>query len=79
MSMMSTFEERKQARARWPVRRFPLGQEPLTDERDGSSVDERIALVWTLTRRQWAFAGLRIATMPRSRMPGRVIRLSDDR
>jgi hypothetical protein len=54
---VSTFEQRRRARAGWPIRAVPLGEEELIDPRDESSVDERIALVWTLTRQLWDFTG----------------------
>ncbi len=71
---MSTFDERRRARAAWPIRRVALRDEELTDPRDASTVDERLALVWTLTMQQWAFAGREIPTYARSQMPGRIIR-----
>lgn len=71
---MSTFEERRRARAAWPIRQVALGSEELADPRIPDSVDERIAMVWTLTRQQWAFAGLEIPRYSRAEMPGRVIR-----
>ena len=74
---MSTFDERRRARATWPIRTLRLGQEPALDDRDTSTVDERIALVWELTRRQWAFAGLPIlgqGRASRAAMPGRIFR-----
>ncbi len=71
---VSTFEERRKARAAWPIRKVALGDEELTDPRDTSTVDERIAMVWTLTKQQWAFAGREIPTYTRAEMPGRIIR-----
>jgi hypothetical protein len=71
---MSSAEERRRARAQWPIRRIGLRDEPLTDSRDPSTVDERIALVWTLTQRQWLFAGLPMPTYTRATMPGSVLR-----
>jgi hypothetical protein len=71
---MSTFEERRALRASWPIRRVHIRDEELTDPRDVSTVDERIAAVWALTRQQWAFAGLEIPVYPRAEMPGRVVR-----
>jgi hypothetical protein len=56
------------------VRVVRLGDERLTDERDTSTVDERVALVWRLTREQWALAGRTIPDYPRAEAPGRVIR-----
>lgn len=71
---MSSPDERRRARAAWPIRRFRLGDEPLVDDRDTSTVDERLALVWTLTREQWAAAGLPYPTYERSQMPTKVFR-----
>jgi hypothetical protein len=71
---VSTFEERRAARAAWPIRKVALGEEDLTDPLDTSTVDERIALVRVLTLQQWAFAGLEIPTYSRAEMPGRIIR-----
>lgn len=51
-----------------------LRDEELTDPRDTSTVDERLAMVATLTRRAWAFAGLEIPRYARAEMPGRMIR-----
>lgn len=71
---MSTFEERRRARQSWPIRTFALGAEPLVDPRDRSSADERLALVWALTREQWLLAGLPFPEYSRAEMPGRVLR-----
>lgn len=75
-SSMSTFEERRRARAAWPIRKVALGSEELADARIPESVDERIAMVWALTRQQWAFAGLELPRYARAEMPGRVLRPS---
>lgn len=72
--IVSTFEERRRARQSWPIRVFALGEEPLVDERDPSTADERLALVWTLTREQWLLAGLPFPEYSRAAMPGRVLR-----
>jgi hypothetical protein len=71
---VSTFEERRAARAGWPIRKVGLRDEELTDPRDAATVDERMARVWILTRQQWAFAGREIPTYTRAEMPGRLIR-----
>lgn len=71
---MSTFEERRRRRLGWPIRKVPLGEEELADPRIPQSVDERIAMVWSLTLQQWAFAGLPIPRYTRSEMPGRILR-----
>lgn len=71
---MSSFEERRRARAGWPIRKVELGREELADPRIPEGVDERIAMVRTLTLQQWAFAGLEIPRYTRAEMPGRIIR-----
>lgn len=71
---MSTPEERRLARAHWPIRKVALGEEELVDPRDTSTVDERIALVWRLTLEQWSLAGWTIPDYARAEMPGRVLR-----
>jgi hypothetical protein len=71
---VSSFEERRRARAGWPIRKVALRDEELTDARDSSTVDERIALVWTLTCRQWAFSGRPMPRYTRAAMPGTVLR-----
>lgn len=73
--LVSTFEERRKARSVWPIRRVALRDEELTDPRDTATVDERIALVWTLTRQQWAFAGREMPKYTRAEMPGRLVRV----
>jgi hypothetical protein len=72
---LSTFAQRRAARASWPIRAVALGHEELVDGRDTTTVDERLALVWTLTRELWAFTGRPIPDYARSEMPGRVVRL----
>lgn len=62
---------------RWPIRAVPLTAEPLTDPRDASTVDERLALVAKLTAEQWRMAGLELPTYARHEMPGRVFRTKD--
>ena len=71
---MSTFDERRRARAGWPIRRGTLRDEPLTDERIPDDVDARIAMVATLTRSQWAFADKPLPRYSRADMPGKVFR-----
>lgn len=71
---MSTFEERRLARQQWPIRTFRLGDEPLVDDRDATTPDERLAMVWTLTREQWALTGRPYPDYARADMPGTVVR-----
>jgi hypothetical protein len=71
---VSDFEARRAARLNWPVRKVKLGEEELVDSRDGSTIEERLSLVWQLTREQWALAGRPIPDYLRSEAPGRVVR-----
>jgi len=68
-------DRRRQRASQWPVRRFELGQEPLRDALDRSTVDERIAMMWPLAKEAWSVAGMSIATYDRKSMPGRLTRL----
>lgn len=56
------------------MRVVPLGDEPLSDPSDTSTVDERLAWVAQLTREQWAFGNLELPTYTRAEMPGRMFR-----
>jgi hypothetical protein len=71
---VSTFEERRARRAGWPIRMVALKDEGAVDWRDETSVDERIALVATLTQELWSFMGLPVPAYSRAEMPGRVTR-----
>lgn len=71
---MSSFEERRRARAGWPIRRSTLADEALTDDRIPDDVDARIAMVAVLTRSQWAIAGTPLPRYSRAEMPGKVLR-----
>ncbi len=70
----SSPEARRSARAHRPGRVLRLGEEPLTDDRDPTTVDERLALVAQLTRELWAFTRQPIPDYTRENMPGKVIR-----
>ncbi|HEY4187840.1 MAG TPA: hypothetical protein VGP07_22380 [Polyangia bacterium] len=59
---------------RWPLRSYPLTDEPVRDPFDRSTVDERVAAMWPLTREAWAVAGLQIPTYTRAETPGRLVR-----
>ena len=67
-------DRRRQRASQWPVRRFNLGQEPLRDALDRSTVDERLAMMWPLAKEAWSVAGKPIATYERSNMPGTLTR-----
>jgi len=67
-------EERRRRAAEWPVRSYRLGEEPVVDPLDRSTVDERLASMWPLARTSWILAGREIPDYERSETPGVVIR-----
>ena len=70
-------EERRRQRRSWPIRRYPLGEEPPDDLLDVTTASERFAMVWQLTVRAWRLAGRDIPTYERSEAPGRLIKADD--
>jgi hypothetical protein len=71
---VSTSDERRKLRASWPIRRFRLGDEPEHDERDLTTVAERMSLVWRLTQESWVLSGRQMPTYSRPEMPGIFVR-----
>jgi hypothetical protein len=71
---VSSFDERRRARAAWPIRRTTLESEPLTDDRLPDDLEARLAMVTELTYTQWRLAGRELPQYTRAEMPGRVIR-----
>jgi hypothetical protein len=67
---------RRRDAARWPLRAFPLGGEPLVDPLDATTIDDRVAVMWPLARAAWAVAGLTIPAYERRESPGRILRAS---
>jgi hypothetical protein len=57
-----------------PMRSFKLGDEPVVDDRDSSTVDERLAEVLRLSYEAHRISGKPWPSYTRSQMPGRVIR-----
>jgi hypothetical protein len=70
-------EDRHARRAAMPIRSFALGQEPSDDLSASTTMDERLAMVWPLTRAAYEAAGLPIDPPPRHLLPGRMIRPDD--
>lgn len=70
---MSTFEERRAARANMPIRIYRLGNEPEVDWLGTTTPEERIELVWTLSARMHEIAGCQEPTYSRSTIPIRVM------
>lgn len=66
--------ERRKHASLWPVRRYRLGEEPKRDPLDSSTVDERLKMVWRLTKEGWAITGRQMPNYERSSMPGRLAR-----
>lgn len=66
-------EERRAARANWPVRKFRLGEEPV-DDYSAYTAGERMMMVEQMTNDAWASAGLPLPQYSRREMPVRIIR-----
>ena len=66
-------EERRAARANWPVRKFRLGEEPV-DDFSAYTPGERMMMVEQMTNDAWASAGLPMPQYSRREMPVRIIR-----
>jgi hypothetical protein len=63
-------ERRRSERARWPVERYRLGEEPSDDLSAVTTAVERIAMMWTLAQTAWRVAGLPLPTYDRRSLPG---------
>ena len=73
---MSTPEERRAARAKWPVRVFNLGEEPEVDWLSITTAEQRLQLVWELSARMAEFTRDALPSYSRSTIPVRVVRRS---
>jgi hypothetical protein len=67
-------ERRRAARARWPIARFRLGEEPSDDLSETTTPAERIAMMWPLAKEAWKLAGRALPTYDRRNMPARLFR-----
>jgi hypothetical protein len=65
---------RRAARARWPIRRFRLGEEPPDDLSDVTTVTERIAMMRELADAAWRVAGRPVPAYDRRSIPARLFR-----
>ena len=73
-SALSAAEEaRRTARARWPIARFRLGEEPLDDLSAVTTPAERIAMMWPLAESAWQLAGRRLPVYDRREIPARFL------
>ena len=67
-------ERRRAARARWPIARFRLGEEPPDNLSEVTTPAERIAMMWTLAESAWKVAGRPWPTYDRPNIPARLFR-----
>jgi hypothetical protein len=67
------------ARAKWPVARHHLGDDPGDDLSEVTTPAERIAMMWPLAVEAWRIAGRSIPTYSRSEISGRLFRPGDPR
>ncbi len=68
-------EEDRRNRARdWSVRIRPLAEPEPDDLADSTTAEERLALVWTLSKRMWELTGRPFPAYERSQIPVRVFR-----
>ena len=72
-------EQRRAARAHWPIARFPLGQEPPDDLSGTTTPAQRIAMMWLLAEEAWRVAGRPLPTYDRTNIPARLYRPGETR
>jgi hypothetical protein len=65
---------RRAARANLPVRRFRLGEEPDEDLSAVTTMEERLAMMWPLSRLVYEIDGFDIVSPPRAELHGVVLR-----
>jgi hypothetical protein len=70
----SAATERRAARARWPIARFALGDEPSDDLSRVTTPTERVAMMWQLAESAWKLAGRPWPAYDRESIPARVFR-----
>jgi len=56
-------------RQSWPVRVYPLGEEPSDDLSHTTSAEERLAMVWPLSLEAWSLSGREYAEYSRGETP----------
>jgi hypothetical protein len=71
--------QRRVARARWPIARFRLGEEPRGDLSDTTTAVERVAMMWQLAESAWKMAGRPWPTYDRRNVPARLFRAGTPR
>jgi hypothetical protein len=73
MSLPDDPSARARSRGGWPVQRVPLGQEPADGHIMRTTPEERVLMMWPLTRDAWAMAGKPFPTYRREEIPVRRI------
>jgi len=61
-------------RARWPIRRYRLGEEPPDDLSEVTTPEQRLAMMWQLAREGWLLAGHELPRYGRANLPARLFR-----
>jgi hypothetical protein len=70
----NTDDGRVAARARWPIVRYRLGEEPPDDLSTTTTAEDRIAMMWPLAEAAWKLAVRPWPTYDRRTIPARVFR-----
>lgn len=68
-------ETRRKARASWPIKSTSLHDEGETG--DGTTAEQRLAMMWELVVQAWGIAGKKIPDYDRAHTPVRCIRRGD--
>ena len=76
---MDDEEARRRRRIAWPVRRFPLGEEPGDDLSGSTTPGERLAMMWPLAVEAWRVSGRELPEYDRAHIPARLFRRGDPR
>ena len=72
-------EQRRAARATWPISRHRLGEEAGDDLSTVTTPVERVAMMWTLALSAWQVAGRPLPTYDRRALPARLFRAGTPR
>lgn len=67
-------DDKRAARARWPIARFRLGHEPSDDLSATTTAAERVAMMRVLAEAAWKLAGRPMPTYERRNIPARLFR-----
>ncbi len=63
-------------RTNWPVRILAAGEQSTDDLSASSTAEERLEMVWVLSRRMWELTGHRSPALARENIPIRILRLA---